>query len=174
MGGCDELSMCILSDGEILDFLKSGKIIIEGFSDSSLTPNGYDLRVSEILLPSSGQVCRQNVAIIPPDTMFYASTIEVIKLPNDISAQLWLRTSWIRKGIMASFGKVDAGFHGSLTFTGFNVSSSSIEIPIGSKFVQIVFEKMSMRAKMNYEERSGHYQGQKGITLTPLDKKKIE
>jgi dCTP deaminase len=166
--------MCILSDGEILNLMKSGRIVIEGFSSESLTPNGYDLRVSEILLPSSGQIWREGVAVIPSNTLFYLSTIEAVRLPSDISAQLWLRTSWIRKGIMASFGKVDAGFYGTLTFSGFNASSSAVEIPIGSKFAQIVFEQMNKQAEMKYEERSGHYQGQKGITLTPLKEEKIE
>ena len=100
--------------------------------------------------------------------MFYVSTIEKVELPNYISAQLWLRTSWIRKGIIAGLGKVDAGFKGTLTFMGYNVSNSDIELSISDRFVQIVFETLHSPALISYEKRSGNYQGQNGITLSPI------
>jgi len=49
-----------------------------------------------------------------------------------------------------------------------------VEIPIGSRFVQMCFETMHSKVQMTYEKRSGHYQGQKGITLAPLAKDKVK
>ena len=91
---------------------------ISDFYDGSITPNGYDLRIAEISIPDSGLKITDGKVKIPPKTMFYVSTIEKVELPNYISAQLWLRTSWIRKGIIAGLGKVDAGFKVTLTFMG--------------------------------------------------------
>lgn len=51
-----------------------------------------------------------------------------------------------------------------------NVSPNPIEVPIGSRFVQMVFEKLHSPANLTYEKRSGNYQGQNGITLAPVDK----
>lgn len=150
--------------------IKSGKLAIEGFSLESLTPNGYDLRVSEISVPSSNSSWSEGVAEIPPQIMFFVGTLESIRLPDDIAGQLWARTTWIRKGIIVGVGKVDAGFEGNLTFTAFNSSDSTVEIPIGARFVQIVFETLHSPASLTYEKRSGHYQGQRGITLDPVNK----
>ncbi|MDD1767178.1 MAG: dCTP deaminase [Methanomassiliicoccales archaeon] len=165
--------MCVIPDHEILEMVKSGRLGIESFSMDSLTPNGYDLRISEISVPGSGDSWNEGVAKIPPQRMFFVGTLEFVRLPDDIAGQLWARTTWIRKGIIVSLGKVDAGFEGNLTFTAFNSSDSHIEIPIGARFVQIVFERMSGPATLAYAKRSGHYQGQRGITLAPIDKNDV-
>jgi len=42
--------MSVLSDGEILQQLKKGKLIIEPFNEEFLQPASYDLRLEEIML----------------------------------------------------------------------------------------------------------------------------
>ncbi len=165
--------MCILADHEILARMKEGTLGIRDFAKESLTPNGYDLRVAEVSLPEQSVVFKEGTARIPPKAMFYVCTIEFVELPDDLAAQLWTRTSWIRKGVLMGLGKIDAGFHGQLTFMGFNASTKEIELPIGSRLVQMCFETMHSKVEMTYEKRSGNYQGQKGITLAPLAKDKV-
>jgi dCTP deaminase len=171
MAQCDALPMCLLPDHEIMERMRSGMLGIRDFSKDSLTPNGYDLRIAEISLPESGLVFKEGAAKVPPKSMFYVSTIEFVELPDDVAAQLWTRTSWIRKGLLVGLGKIDAGFHGTLTFMGFNASSKEVEVPIGARFVQMCFETMHSPVEMTYEKRSGNYQGQKGITLAPIGQK---
>jgi dCTP deaminase len=84
-------------------------------------------------------------------------------------AQLWLRTTWIRKGIIGAFGKIDAGFEGTLTLGAYNASGDIIELPVGERFCQMVFETLHSSAVKDYGERSGNYQGQTGITLGPRE-----
>ncbi|MEM0448280.1 MAG: dCTP deaminase [Methanomassiliicoccales archaeon] len=162
--------MCLLPDHEIERRLKDGTLTIRDYSPESLTPNGYDLRVAELSLPSEGKVFKDGIAKIPPRSMFYVSTVEFVEMPDNIAAQLWTRTSWIRKGLLVGLGKIDAGFHGTLTFAGFNASDKEVEVPIGARFVQMCFETMSSKVERTYEKRSGNYQGQRGITLDPLRK----
>jgi dCTP deaminase len=169
----DSSPMCILPDHEIIELLQYGKMKIVDFSDASLTPNGYDLRIAEVSLPETKLTVKEGSATIPPKAMFFVSTVERVELPPDVAAQLWLRTSWMRKGILAGLGKVDAGFKGTLTFMAFNASTSPVEVPIGNRFVQIVFETLHSPASLTYEKRSGNYQGQSGITLTPLNEANI-
>lgn len=159
--------MCLVPDHELKDLMEKGRLRIVEYSPDGLTPNGYDLRVAEVRLAGSEETMNRGTVRIPVRSMFYVSTIERVELPDDIAAQLWTRTSWIRKGILVGLGKVDAGFHGNLTFMGFNASDVEVELPIGSRFVQIVFEHMHSPVEMTYEKRSGNYQGQKGITLSP-------
>jgi len=158
--------MCILPDHEIIDRLDDGSLTIKDYSTKSLTPNGYDLRIAEVSL-KGGKVIKEGIASIPPRTMFYVSTLEYVGFPSDICAQLWLRTTWIRKGIMSAFGKIDAGFQGNLTLGAFNATDEVIDLPIGERFCQMVMEKLHSPVDSDYSIRSGNYQNQRGITLEP-------
>jgi dCTP deaminase len=157
--------MAVLSDIDIEQALESDELGIEPFIQKHLTPNGYDLSIDEVYLRVTDQHIKEGVAVVPPLTWFAISTKEFIKMGSEITSQLWIRSSYARKGILASFGKVDAGFHGTLTFGCFNASDKEVEIPIGDRFCQIVFEYLEQIPKALYHERSGNYQNQRGVTL---------
>ncbi|MDR0523040.1 MAG: dCTP deaminase [Candidatus Methanoplasma sp.] len=163
--------MAILSDRDILAGMASGRIGIDGYHEKGLTPNGYDLRVSEVSVRGDREIRREGKATIPPGAMFYVSTVERVRMPGDVCAQLWLRTTWIRKGCIGAFGKIDAGFEGTLTLGALNASAEPVEIPIGERFCQMVFEELSSESEKSYAARSGNYQGQTGVTLSPVEKK---
>ncbi|HDM67278.1 MAG TPA: dCTP deaminase, partial [Thermoplasmatales archaeon] len=157
--------MSVLSDVDIKRFIEKGELGIEPFEENSLTPNGYDLSVEEIYIEKDDSKITSGVAIIPPQTWFAVSTREYIKMGDMVTGQLWIRSSYARKGVIASFGKVDAGFHGTLTLSCFNASSKKIEIPIGDRFCQIVFEELLTKPSELYESKSGRFQYQRGIKL---------
>ena len=155
--------MTILSDKSIVQLVENNDITIDPFVDKNLTPNGYDLTIEEIEIPEKQKTATKKMTI-PPGERFAVSTKEVISCGENHCAQLWLRTSWARKGIICSFGKIDSGFKGNLTLLGLNTSKKNIDLEIGNTFAQIVFEKLSTTANELYEKRSGNYQNQKGIT----------
>ena len=155
--------MTILSDEAILSALDMGELNIEPFNSENLTPNGYDLTIKEIEIPNHSKTSDGEFTI-PSGKRFAISTEERIACGSNICAQLWLRTSWARKGITCSFGKIDSGFDGTLTLLGFNSGEDDILIRTGDTFAQMVFEMMSGPAASLYSERSGNYQNQKGIT----------
>jgi deoxycytidine triphosphate deaminase len=62
---------------------------------------------------------------------------------------------------MASFGKVDIGFEGTLTLPGFN-TYGKLHLSKGDRFCQIVFEDVSSQPRQLYK---GKYKGQRQITL---------
>ena len=157
--------MPILSDIDIKNSLKEDELGIEPFIEKNLTPNGYDLSIDEIYIKKTDEHIKEGLAVIPPLSWFAISTKEFVKMGPWITSQLWIRSSYARKGVMASFGKVDAGFHGTLTISCFNSNDTSIEIPIGDRFCQIVFEKMNSIPSELYDKKSGNYQNQRGIKL---------
>jgi dCTP deaminase len=157
--------MTVLSDVDIEQALENNDLGIEPFFRKNLTPNGYDLSIEEVYLRITDTHIKEGVAVIPPLTWFAISTKEFVTMGPRITSQLWIRSSYARKGILASFGKVDAGFHGTLTFGCFNASDTEVEIPIGDRFCQIVFEHLDQTPKALYQERSGTYQNQRGVTL---------
>ena len=160
------MNMAVLSDKNIRELIRNGELSIEPFVEKNLTPNGYDLTIDEIYIKKTDQYINEGIAKIPPLTWFAVSTREFVKMGAKVVSQLWIRSSYARKGIIASFGKVDAGFHGTLTIGCFNASHEEVEIPIGDRFCQIVFEELSSKPEELYENRSGNYQNQRGIKLS--------
>ncbi|PIV67790.1 MAG: dCTP deaminase, partial [Euryarchaeota archaeon CG01_land_8_20_14_3_00_38_12] len=128
----------LLSDKEIVEAVVRKQISIEPFNRKNLTPNGYDLTVDEIMITKTGEKINQGKIKIPSMTHFLVSTKEYVKLTG-VSGSLWIRTTFARKGIISSFGKVDVGFEGNLTLSAFN-AGDEIEISIGERFAQIIFE----------------------------------
>ena len=155
--------MTVLSDEAILSALDLEELEIDPFNKNNLTPNGYDLTIKEIEIPNGDKTSNGDLAI-PPGKRFAVSTKERIACGPNLCAQLWLRTSWARKGIVCSFGKIDSGFDGTLTLLGFNSSEQNVILSIDVTFAQMVFEVMTGPASSLYSERSGNYQNQDGIT----------
>ena len=90
--------MTVLSDIDIAHGLSTGYLGISEFSEKGLTPNGYDLRISEISVRGNPEVKSHGVAAIPPRTNFYVSPREGTSALRPVRAAV-LRTTWIRKGI---------------------------------------------------------------------------
>jgi dCTP deaminase len=160
--------MTILSDRDILARMKeAGGLGIEHFVEANLTPNGYDCTIAEVALPSEHVHARDGQITVPPGRHFLVSTHEYFRLPPALCASIWIKTSWARKGVLAAFGKIDAGFEGTLTLAAFNASAEPLVVPIGKKFAQIIFEELSSVPLKAYAERSGNFQGQRGVTIEP-------
>ena len=159
--------MAVLSDTDILERLRDGSLKIGSFSERNLTPNGYDVTIEEIWVPSTDQRSKEGRATVPGGAWFVIGTKEYLELPPDLVGEIWIRTTWVRKGVLSSFGRIDAGFHGNLTFSAINASTGPVELPIGERFAQVVFEELRSLPAKSYKERSGNYHGQRGITLEP-------
>ncbi len=153
--------MTILNDKTIEKYIEEGALLTSA-ETKFITPNGYDLRVDKIRVNG---VETEESAEIPAKTHFYVSTMESAALPDNISGQLWIRTSYARKGVIGSFGFIDAGYRGQLTLCFYNASTESIHLAREDRIAQIVFNTMSDYATKNYEKRSGNYQNSKGIRL---------
>ncbi len=157
--------MCILSDRDIRERMGKAELKIEPFVEKHLTPNGYDMTVKEVLVRGQPAPVRDGVARVPGGASFLISTREYVTMPADVAGQLWIRSSYARRGVLAAFGKVEAGFEGELTVGCFNSNPEPVDVPVGDRFCQIAFEGLNSRPEKSYKERSGNYQGQRGVTL---------
>ncbi len=158
--------MPVIDDSSILALCSKGLIISENFQESCLTPNGYDLRIGDIRTGNSTYTTEVEV---PPGRHFLVSTLEYLNLPAYIMAEIWIRSSYARMGVIGSFGAVDAGFRGNLTLSFYNASENRISLRRGDRIAQIVFHQMSGTAEKSYGERSGHYQDSRGVTVKGSD-----
>jgi len=82
---------------------------------------------------------------ILPDEYVIFSTLETIKLPNDVMAILYPRSSVNRRGLSVDLtGIIDAGYEGHLIIpVRNNTKSQIIRVYPGERFCQLVFEELS-------------------------------
>lgn len=151
----------ILSDGEIIEAIKNGEINISPFDEKCLTPNGYDLHIGGIEEDNFMYKWTSDFHWIKPLKSFRVVSLETITCDALHVAFLHLKTRYSRSGIQATFGKIDAGFNGTLSFGLFNGSNLDFQIKKCDKIVQIHFETLGKPAQQLYAQRSGNYQNQK-------------
>jgi dCTP deaminase len=157
--------VAVWSDADILAAVQSGTFKAEPWHPQDLTPNGLDLRIAHVLIPSvSPEPVSAGTATVPPMARFVIGTEAVLTMPKDAVGSLWLRSSYSRKGVIAAFGKVDAGFRGNLTVGAVNVGHEPLSIPIGDRFCQVVLESLRTMPTTDYGAK-GRYQDQRGVTM---------
>ena len=102
--------------------------------------------------------------VLHPGTFVLASTLEYIRLPNDITARLEGRSSWARIGLLvhATAGFVDQGYSGTLTFELCNLGLTPIKLYVGLRLAQLCFYQ-TMESLHPYANRPyAKYMGQIG------------
>ena len=91
--------MSVLSDSSITSMIESGSLLTGDVDRKGITPNGYDLRIAIARL-EGGEDCDD--ISIPPKTGFFVSSLERIELPPNISASIWIRSSYARRGVKST------------------------------------------------------------------------
>ena len=79
-----------------------------------------------------------------PGEYVLASTLESVKIPDDLMAILYPRSSTNRKGLSVDLtGIIDSGYEGQLVIpVRNNTSSQVVKLYPGERFCQIVFERL--------------------------------
>jgi dCTP deaminase len=105
--------------------------------------------------------------ILHPGEFVLGSTLERVRLPEDVAARLEGKSSLGRLGLLthSTAGFVDPGWNGDLTLELSNVANLPITIYPGMKIGQIAFLRLTSPAEKPYgAERGSKYQGQRGPT----------
>lgn len=99
----------------------------------------------------------QRFDILPGEYVIF-STFESIKLPKNIMAVLYPRSSVNRRGLSVDLtGIIDAGYEGHLIIpVRNNTKSQTIRVYPGERFCQLVFEELSGTTA---ELKKNHYHG---------------
>ena len=142
-----------------LDITLSSSFSIIGYKNDTKTNKVTVLDLSE---PITYKHVETDEFILYPRHFALASTVEYIKLPNDISVNVQGRSSIGRTGVfIQNAGWVDPGFAGQITLELFNAGTCAIKLHKGMRIGQLIFSKMSTPTDIPY---NGKYQYQKGAT----------
>jgi dCTP deaminase len=177
----------ILSDIDIRKAIVDGRISIEPFDESDVQPSSVDLHVDRYFrvfhnarypfidvkkpmeeLTELVEVKEDEPFILHPGELVLGSTLESVRLGDDLVARLEGKSSLGRLGLLihSTAGFVDAGWEGHLTLELSNVANLPITIYPGMKIGQISFYQMTSEAENPYGSKKvrSKYQGQKGPT----------
>jgi dCTP deaminase len=178
----------VLSDTTIARLLAEGRIEIEPYDASLLQPSSVDVRVDRLFrvfhnnryafidvkveqaeLTELVEV-EDRSFILHPGEFVLGSTLERIKLPDDLVARLDGKSSLGRLGLLihSTAGFIDPGWDGHVTLELSNVANLPITIYPGMKIGQISFMQMTEPAATPYGSASigSKYKGQRGPTAS--------
>ena len=162
----------IVSDYTIRELLESGEMIVTPLEDYQIQPASIDLRLGKHFLKVDENAedsitldskikyieIEKDEIVIPPNSFLLATTMEYVKLPDNVTAFVEGRSSIGRIGLfIQNAGWVDPGFEGTITLELYNSNRLPIRLKSGRRICQIVFAMMDRRAMRPY---NGKYQGQ--------------
>src|SRR5437773_8351239 len=179
----------VLSDRTIARLLAEGRIEIDPCDDSLLQPSSVDVRVDRYFrvfhnnrypyidvreeqedLTELVEVEEGTPFVLHPGEFVLGSTLERVRLPDDLVARLEGKSSLGRLGLLihSTAGYVDPGWDGYLTLELSNVANLPITIYSGMKIGQISFFRLTSAAETPYgsKDRGSKYQGQRGPTAS--------
>ena len=168
----------ILSDTDLAEYIRSGRLQVAPLSWDSVRENGLDLRLgqcycevlgsSEVLVVGEGDVSRYyscgaslDYVELKPSTRYLLHTVEYLGLPDDLMGFVELRSTFARLGFLMPPTIVDAGFRGQLTVEVLTPPYPT-RVAVGTRFLHIVFARTLSPVTYTYR---GKYQGQTGVTL---------
>ncbi|MGB9732892.1 MAG: dCTP deaminase [Candidatus Micrarchaeia archaeon] len=171
----------ILSDFDLENMIKDKRLVIKPFDREIIRENGIDLRLADevafhnpimgedfVIDPSNEEhvqkeyIIEKNkkAIILPPRQQVLLSTLEYIKMPDNLIGFVELRSTWARHGLIMPPTIIDAGFEGTITLEVFNASLYKIKLRPKLRFAHIIFAVTMNRVKNTYK---GSYNKQKGI-----------
>src|SRR3981081_3085910 len=177
----------VLSDRTIARFLEQGRIAIDPYADSRLQPSSVDVRVDRFFrvfhnnrypyidvkkaqeeLTELVEIDDETPFVLPPGEFVLGSTLERIRLPDDLVARLEGKSSLGRLGLLihSTAGFIDPGWDGHVTLELSNVANLPITIYYEMKIGQISFMQLSEPTSTPYGTGTlgSKYQGQRGAT----------
>ena len=185
-GGYAQARM-VLSDRTIREYLESGRLEIDPYDPALVQPSSVDVRVSsefrvfhnnrqpfiDVRRPLADltdvvTMTGDEPFILHPGEFVLGSTLERIRLPDDLVARLDGKSSLGRLGLLihSTAGFIDPGWDGHVTLELSNVAKLPITIYPGMKIGQISFMQMTEPAATPYGSSAigSKYKGQEGPT----------
>jgi dCTP deaminase len=150
----------LIKAAPIKDMLTS-KHTFNGVSHG-LAECGYDLRLKQDIVFTKHGTVVDGVWRVGRFTL--ASAMEEFTMPEDLCGIVHDKSSWARRGLSVFNTVIEAGFFGGLTLELVYHGNDRLHIAAGSGIVQVLFHRISDRAKYN-----GKYSGQSTDPTPAID-----
>src|SRR5215216_6646207 len=114
--------------------------------------------------PKSFVDIKADVCIIPPNSFALARSVEYFRIPRDVLALCLGKSTYARCGIIVNVTPFEPEWEGHVTLEISNTTPLPARIYAGEGLAQVLFLGAAELCETSYAERSGKYQGQRGIT----------
>jgi len=180
----------ILSDRSIKEAIAAGRLGIDPFDPELVQPSSVDVRLDTKFLvfrntkrayidvKQPADDLMEMIEVSPDEPMFLhphefilGSTVERVRMPDDLVARLEGRSSLGRLGVVihSTAGFVDASFEGHITLEISNLANLPIALYPHMRIGQISFTQMTTESERPYgPERGSKYSGQRLPTASRL------
>lgn len=106
-----------------------------------------------------------DMCIIPPNSFALARTMEYFRIPEDVLVVCVGKSTYARCGIIVNVTPLEPGWEGHVTLEFSNTTPLPAKIYAGEGACQFLFLKGNEKCNTTYDQRSGKYMGQRGVTL---------
>ena len=171
-----------VENGMIEPFVESQRR--DGVISYGVSSYGYDARVapefkiftnvdSAVVDPKNfvdeSFVDRQtDVCIIPPNSFALARTVEYFRIPRDTLVICLGKSTYARCGIIVNVTPLEPEWEGHVTLEFSNTTPLPAKIYANEGACQFLFFQGNEPCEVSYKDRSGKYQGQRGVTVPRL------
>ncbi|MDR1400937.1 MAG: dCTP deaminase [Endomicrobium sp.] len=163
-----------------------GKQVRDGKISFGTSSYGYDMRLSNefmfIKKELKGKVLDpkkpheklfKNIKVedyieISPNSMVLGKTIEYFRIPKDILAIAFGKSTYARCGIFVNITPFEPEWEGYVTISIANISSVSVRVYVNEGIAQVLFLETGDICEISYADREGKYQKQKTIALAKV------
>ena len=108
---------------------------------------------------------KSDVCTIPPNSFALARTIEYFRIPRQVLTLCLGKSTYARCGIIVNVTPLEPEWEGHVTLEFSNTTSLPAKIYANEGVAQFIFLESDEICETSYKDRSGKYQGQKGVTL---------
>lgn len=185
--------MSILSDTQIILAAEAGMITPftstqvrerdgEPILSYGLSSYGYDARLADEFKVFTGNgegivdpkgmdpqhfttIAGHGSVIIPPHGFALGRTVERFKIPRDVLAICYAKSTYARCGIVVGVTPLEPEWEGFVTLEFSNTTSRPARIYANEGICQFVFLQGTWPCVTSYADRGGKYQNQTGVVL---------
>lgn len=160
----------------------------KGVISYGVSSYGYDMRLSDqfkVLRPASDkpeaeildpknvdpshfEEKRESVRIIPPHSFVLGQSIEYFRIPRDILAIAFGKSTYARSGVFVNLTPFEPEWEGFVTIQIANLSPYSAKVYAGEGIAQVLFLEATDLCQTSYKDKKGKYQAQKEITTSKI------
>lgn len=141
---------------------------------------GYDMRIADEykiftnvhsavvdpkdFSPKSFVDFKGDVCIIPPNSFVLARSIEYFRIPRSVLCVCVGKSTYARCGLIVNVTPFEPAFEGHITIEISNTTPLPAKVYSNEGISQVLFFEGDSEPEISYADRSGKYQGQRGVT----------
>ena len=135
--------------------------IFTNINNSIVDPKNFD---SNSFVDYKGDIC-----IVPPNSFALARSIEYFKIPRNVLTICVGKSTYARCGIIVNVTPFEPEWEGYVTLEISNTTPLPAKIYSNEGLCQVLFFESDEECQNSYKDKSGKYQGQRGITIPRID-----